>query len=164
MPNGELLIINTLKVYQQVFANISVVVREDDHALISTLANQQIICLLNSNAEQGLSQSIVTAVNQLDASDAYLIVLADMPYVAINTIKAIADRACSEKIIIPRSDSKNGNPICIGNKFRQNLLCLSGDVGAKNLIQANPGSLEYLDCHDDGIHHDIDRLSDIRVS
>ena len=168
MPNGKPMIINTIQVYQQVFADITVLVREDHAELISILSNlsmenQNVNTLINLEAHQGLSQSIVAGVKLKPTELGYVIGLADMPYLTENTLSSIAAKAHPNKIVIPRRNKKNGHPVFIGAKFRSQLLTLKGDIGAKELIQENPSSVEYVDCDDSGIHHDIDTLADIRA-
>jgi len=165
MPNGKPMIINTLAVYQALNINITVVIRAGDESLAAALDSSGVEVLENHNADQGLSQSIVAGVQQSAQSRAWLVGLADMPYVLTDTLASLVKRAKSDRITIPRSRRngvlKTGNPICIGSVFKTHLLRLTGDVGAKNMINQYRESIEYVDCDDQGIYQDIDQLSDI---
>ncbi len=165
MPNGKPMIINTLELYRGIGVDITVVIQAGDHDLAAVLKPRDVALLENQNATVGLSQSIVKGVEHQSESRAWLIALADMPYVSPNTLASIVKLASPERIVIPRSITKGvvrlGNPVCIGHAFKAHLLQLSGDLGAKNLIKQNQSSIDYVDCDDHGIHHDIDRFSDI---
>ncbi len=165
MPNGKPMIINTLELYQSTGIDITVVIQAGDRDLAAVLRSSGAAVLENQSATLGLSQSIVKGVEQSPESMAWLIGLADMPYVSPNTLASLIRLADSDRIIIPRSNTNGvyrlGNPVCIGHAFKAHLLQLSGDIGAKNLIKQNAPSIDFLDCDDQGIHHDIDRPSDI---
>jgi len=165
MPNGKPMIVNTLELYQGIGIDITVVIQAGDKDLAAVLEPSGVAILENRNASLGLSQSIVKGVEHSAESRAWLIALADMPYVSPKTLASLIKLAASERIIMPRSNTngvyRSGNPVCIGRAFKADLLQLSGDVGAKNLIKQNASAVDYLDCDDQGIHHDIDRPSDI---
>lgn len=165
MPNGKPMIVNTLALYQGLGIGITVVIHAGDSDLASVLKPYNVDILENENAAQGLSQSIVKGVGQRPDNLAWLVALADMPYVSPNTLNSIIKLAAPERIVLPRSIKNGvwraGNPVCIGRTFKNQLLHLSGDVGAKNLIKQNPRSVDYVDIDDPGIHQDIDRLGDI---
>lgn len=165
MPDGKPMIVNTLELYHDLGIGITVVIQAGDSDLAAVLKSCSVAIVENQNATLGLSQSIVKGVQQSSESRAWLIGLADMPYVSPKTLASIIGLAAPERIVIPRSIKNGvkraGNPVCIGHAFEAHLLQLSGDVGAKNLIKRNTSSIDYVDCDDQGIHQDIDKLSDI---
>ncbi|HEY7776275.1 MAG TPA: nucleotidyltransferase family protein, partial [Kineobactrum sp.] len=56
---------------------------------------------------------------------------------------------------------RRGHPVAFGRAWFGALASLSGDRGARALIQANPGKCRELAVADPGILLDIDRPSDL---
>lgn len=161
LEGGRPILAKTIAIYAQVFEQVNVVVREGDHALINLAEKECAVCIANPHAENGLSQSIIAGVNAIMPSRAWLFALGDMPYLSANTVDGLADQATHENIVIPRTITGNGNPVIFGTRFRAELLELTGDMGAKPVVLRHPGSVQYYDCNDVGVHHDIDQPSDI---
>lgn len=116
------------------------------------------------DADAGMAYSIRTGLENLPATaDAFLIVLADMPFVRVETIRAIYD-ALSEgaQIVVPSFAGKRGNPVGFSRYFAAQLLSLSGDRGARQLLQTCAVTELALD--DPGILQDIDHPEDINAS
>jgi molybdenum cofactor cytidylyltransferase len=161
LDHGISILAKTIAIYQAVFDRVHVVVKHNDNLVIELVEGKDAICIKNTKSEQGLSQSIIAGVNDTSPHKAWLLALGDMPYVSDNTIASLVQRASSTKIVVPRTRRGNGNPIVFGANFNQQLLSLSGDVGARNLFARNAQHIRFYDCQDQGIHHDIDRISDI---
>jgi molybdenum cofactor cytidylyltransferase len=151
----------TITIYQAIFDQVHVVVKHDDKAVIELAEGQGASCIKNIKSDLGLSQSIIAGVKGTSPSKALLIALGDMPYVSVETICSLAQRASLTEIIVPRTGRGNGNPIVFGVHFHQQLLALTGDMGAKPLLKRNASHIKFYDCQDQGIHVDIDRISDI---
>ena len=151
----------TIAIYLQVFDKVSVVVREADRAIIRLVENQGACFIANTEADKGLSQSIIAGVNATSPSRAWLIALGDMPYVSRRTVQAIASQVSADNIVVPRSKLGNGNPVAMGTMFKSELLDLRGDVGAKPLLKQHINRVQFYDCDDHGIHQDIDQPHDI---
>ncbi len=161
LDDGNRILAKTMGVYAQVFEQVNVVVRAGDHALISLVEELGGVCILNSRFEDGLSQSIIAGVKNCGPARAWLLALGDMPYVSAKTVEGLVEQATSESIVVPRTSAGNGNPIIFGTKFSPELLALTGDLGAKPVVMRHPDCVQFYDCKDTGVHHDIDQLSDI---
>ncbi len=115
------------------------------------------------DADAGMAYSIRTGLENLPATaDAFLIVLADMPFVRVETICAIYD-ALSEgaEIVVPSFAGHRGNPVGFSRQYAAQLLNLSGDRGARQLLQTCAVTELALD--DPGILQDIDHPEDIKA-
>ena len=161
LDEGMSILAKTIGIYAPVFDQVHVVVRHDETLLIEVVEREGASCIKNSNAEQGLSQSIVAGVGALASSTSWLFALGDMPYISSATIRALLQRASATSIVVPRSRRGNGNPIIFGADFKHQLLALTGDVGGKALLKSHAKQVQFYACDDHGIHHDIDRVSDI---
>ncbi|MFT6406823.1 MAG: molybdenum cofactor cytidylyltransferase [Arenicella sp.] len=161
LEEGISILTQTIRIYAAVFDQVHVVVRFDDKLAIELVRREGAICIENLNPEHGISQSIVAGVDALAPSTAWLFALGDMPYVLPTTVRSLLLSAAVESIVVPRTSRGIGNPIVFGADFKSALLGLTGDVGAKPLLKRHAQQIRFYDCEDDGIHHDIDRISDI---
>ena len=86
-----------------------------------------------------------------------------MPNVKPQTVRAI-DYALSTQggIVVPYFHSERGHPVAFGEVFREELLALQGDSGAKAVLQAHPDKVHRLQVNDPGIVQDIDTPEDLQ--
>ena len=113
------------------------------------------------DAARGMAASLVHGVRySLPAAQAWIIGLADMPYVERATIAAL--RAAVEggaAIAAPVCGGRRGNPVAFSVAHLAELLALEGDQGARAIVQAH--FVTELEVHDPGIFQDIDTASDL---
>ena len=98
----------------------------------------------NPDYADGLSTSIkagIKAATELDPPvDAAVILLGDMPLITADLINRLIDArdpADDKFICVPVVGKKRGNPVLWDASFFNDLLNLSGDVGAKTLMAQN---------------------------
>ena len=113
------------------------------------------------DAERGMAASLVHGLrHSLPAAQAWIIALADMPYVEPATIAALRDAL--EKgapIAAPVHAARRGNPVAFGVAHLAELLALEGDHGARALLTTH--FVTDIDVHDPGIFRDIDTVADL---
>jgi molybdenum cofactor cytidylyltransferase len=164
LENGLSILQNTVERYTDVFENVSVVVQAGDSVLRNMLADQPVEIVENSNAQSGLSQSIVAGVQSLSNEYGCLIGLGDMPFVSRETLKSMhqqMQKGVANRIIAPVMNDRIGNPVAFGSAYREALLSLIGDEGAKSIVQKNMDSVVKVEVKDNGIFRDIDTLQDL---
>jgi molybdenum cofactor cytidylyltransferase len=116
--------------------------------------------IVNSHADQGMGSSIACGVAASSGANGWLIALADMPYVSVETIKAVAVRLNGgAAIVAPLYQQQRGHPVAFAGQFRQELLALNQDSGAKDIIRRHKHRLELINSDDEGVIIDIDRNS-----
>ncbi len=161
LPDGISVIAKTIRLYKQVFNQVYVVIRNDDHELMKLVEQESANCILNSRAEQGLSQSVIAGVRATAPKTAWLCGLADMPYLSSNTVKSIAESVKSSSIVVPKTLNGIGNPVALGVHFKDELLGLDGDIGAKPIVNRHSDLVRFHHTNDEGVHQDIDTMDDI---
>jgi molybdenum cofactor cytidylyltransferase len=104
-----------------------------------------------------MGASLAWGVAQTRAADGWLVALADMPFIAPSTLRAVTT-AVREPLGIaaPLYGGRRGHPVAFGRGHGAALSRLSGDAGARALLQAHAGSLLLLPCDDPGVLQDID--------
>jgi molybdenum cofactor cytidylyltransferase len=113
-------------------------------------------------AAEGMGASLACAAKAAGEADGYLIALADMPFVRPTTIAAVRDAlAAGAPLAAPYFRSRRGHPVAIAGRFRDQLLALGGDEGAKKLINSNEQKLVKIPVGDPGVIRDIDTPGDL---
>ena len=114
------------------------------------------------DADSGMAASLTHAIRYSLPSNpqAWLVALGDMPYVDPATLRRLAETlAAGAGIAAPVLDGRRGNPVGFGAVHLDALLALSGDAGARRLLQAFPVTEVPVD--DPGIFRDIDLPGDL---
>lgn len=114
--------------------------------------------VLNEYATQGIGSSIACGVRASQHASGWLIALADMPYIKPATIRQLAEElANGATIVAPQFGQQRGHPVGFAQRFRQQLLGLHDDVGARQVIHDYHEQLVLLRCDDPAVVTDIDR-------
>ena len=133
-----------------------VVVGHQSSEIKNLVQSDDIQCVENEQWETGMASSIVAGISQLKQFDGFLILLGDMPLVTPKLINEIIFHGSADKIVIPIKDGLHGNPVFFGSKFRDELLTLYGDSGAKKVIQDNLSSMIKIEIQSNTIFKDYD--------
>lgn len=147
--------------------SVSVVLKKDDRDILPQLlgkfsSDPRVLPLLLDHPDAGIGSNLARAVTHLPAGCAgALVMLADMPYVQAQTIQAVVDFFDESKIIAPvfiDSDGmeRRGHPVLFARQFFQELGLLTGDNGARSVLQRHAGLVTDLPVLDAGILRDID--------
>jgi molybdenum cofactor cytidylyltransferase len=131
-------------------------------ALLKYTLNMDIRLVYNDKAYLGQSESIKLGVLNASKNSDYLFLLGDQPFIISGILDKIIDEHNSnkEKIIVPYFNEKRGNPVLFPNKFRNELLSLSGDEGARNIIYKNKDEIKKVQFKNTMYNIDIDNIED----
>ena len=79
-----------------------------------------------------------------------------------DTIKLVV-QALTEgaAIAAPAYRGERGHPVGFSAQFRNELAALSGDSGARAILERHQDKIRLIDCDDPGVLFDIDRRTDI---
>ncbi|HYR71742.1 MAG TPA: nucleotidyltransferase family protein [Candidatus Acidoferrum sp.] len=139
-----------------------VVTGPDVEPIEAALAGLEAQIAVNPAPEEGQASSLRAGIAALPASvDAVLIALGDQPSLAPSIIPALlAARRTSPKLIVaPRYRDGQGNPVLFKREIFPELLRLTGDQGARPIIQKEPARVEWVDL-DLPMPPDVDTLDD----
>ncbi len=95
--------------------------------------------------------------------DGMLVVLGDMPLVRTATIDrliAAFEAADGTPVIAPVRDGRRGNPVLWHRSHRNALMGLSGDAGARGILERHP-DLRLVETDDPGVLIDVDTESSL---
>ena len=114
------------------------------------------------NAAQGMGVSLAAGVRASGDADGWVVALADMPFVSVETIRRIA--AALEEgaaIAAPSCGGERGHPVGFARRFRDDLLGLKGDEGARHILKAHPDWITLYETADRGVLRDVDVPGDL---
>lgn len=139
-----------------------VVINEQLIPFTAQLEQMGLRVVVNEQAEQGMGSSIARGVSaSQDASD-WLIMLADMPYLKTETIMLLADKLeYGAKIVAPIYNNQRGHPVGFDQCYKNELLALNKDSGARQVIKNHQSQLELVTVNDAGAIMDVDHASDV---
>jgi molybdenum cofactor cytidylyltransferase len=143
--------------------DVVAVVRTGDDALAAAFAREGAWVVVAERAAEGMGASLAAGIAAAGAADGYVVALADMPWVAPATIRAIVEALRSgASIAAPRHLGKRGHPVGFAAAHRDELLALSGDSGARTIVEANASLVDFVDVDDAGVLADVDVPADLR--
>ncbi len=119
----------------------------------------------NASFDDGMSTSIRAGLEALPADcDGALILLGDMPGVERRDIEALIASFAKrgrDAICIPVREGRRGNPVLWGATYFPEMMRLSGDAGAKQLIAKHPEQVIEVTVASNGIFADVDTPADL---
>ena len=119
----------------------------------------------NPNFAEGMASSIRAGVEAAVGEKGYLFALGDMPKIAGKTMLKVAEALESrETIAVPVSNGRRGHPVAIGSAYRDALLALTGDRGARPVLKKNAASVVEIPVEDEGIFVDVDTQESYRAA
>lgn len=120
----------------------------------------------NEHYLYGLASSIRTGIGALpEEADGAMICLADMPSLTtsvIDTLVQVFRKLGAERIVYPRrTDGTQGNPVIWPRAYFDKLMSLTGDAGAKEVLEKNIDDAEGLKVTAEKMLDDIDTPDDL---
>ena len=128
--------------------SVWVVTGPDVEPIEAALAGFEVQIVVNPAPEEGQAGSLRAGIAALPAAvDAVLIALGDQPSLAPSIIPALlaARRTTPKLIVAPRYRDGQGNPVLFKREIFPELLRLTGDQGARPIIQKEPARVEWVD-------------------
>lgn len=157
LPDGAPMVISAAKVFKASIAHPIAIVNNLSSEVAVCLAQEGFGLVDNPNCESGIGTSIARGIQYFEAADAWVIALGDMPYIHTSTIDKIKKYLnTGNKIVAPCYQGKRGHPVGFASDYKNELLALHSDVGAKDIIKKHKNEVKYVDVDDEGILIDID--------
>jgi molybdenum cofactor cytidylyltransferase len=111
-----------------------------------------------------MGASLACAVAASAAARGWVVTLADMPWIRPSTIHRVArEIEAGARIAAPRYHARRGHPVGFAAEWRERLLELDGDTGAREFVTDGHARVELIDVDDPGVVADIDTPADLRA-
>ena len=157
-PLGVRALINLAACVDRVVA----VVRASDQALAEALSDNGAEVTFCPYAALGMGQSLAWAIRATPLAKAWVIALADMPWIEVATIQRIADALeRGAELVAASYEGVRGHPVGFSRRYYGELAGLSGDEGAKAIVRAHERELQLIETDDAGVSRDIDTPADL---
>jgi molybdenum cofactor cytidylyltransferase len=146
---------------------IVVVTGHQDDRVRAALSDRPVRFVHNPDYAAGMSTSVRAGVAALgrDVAGA-LICLGDMPRVQPSHIESLLgafDPEDGRAVVVPTYQGRRGNPVLWAARYFRELQELTGDVGARALLQRHADAVCAVPMPDDGVTIDVDTAEDLRA-
>lgn len=160
---------HSLLPWLEAFGQTTVVVRPESQALrsavetaLGTSRSAAISWLVCADAAQGMAGSLACGVHANRNAGGWLIGLADMPALPADAIVGVRTALLDGANLAAAScDGRRGHPVGFAEHYREELLQLQGDKGARRLLERDRFIVEHINIQNDGIFADIDTPDDL---
>jgi molybdenum cofactor cytidylyltransferase len=149
---------------------VVVVTGHEAGAVTGALAGLDVRFAHNPDHAEGMSTSLRVGLAAAGSVDAALICLGDMPRLRPAHFDAVIEAfrgGDPTEIVVPTFDRKRGNPVLWPRRYFAEIAALSGDVGARALIDRHADQLRLVSIDDPAILVDVDTpaaLAELRRS
>jgi molybdenum cofactor cytidylyltransferase len=145
--------------------DIIAVVRQRSDEVGRTLRDLSVHIVENAEHAQGIATSIRAGVGAVaPACAGALVLLADMPLIAARHIVQLTTAFVAAKsnstIVVPFYRGQRGNPVLWGRDHFSELMHLSGDIGARALLERHVHCVVRVEMTDDAVLVDVDSPQD----
>jgi molybdenum cofactor cytidylyltransferase len=155
----------------QAFAHITVVVRPGSgklsRAVIASLSPNKaagLHWLECRHAARGMGASLAYGVSATHGAAGWMIGLADMPAVPAAAITGVRNALLAGADLAAAScNGRRGHPVGFASRYRDELLALQEDKGARDLLVRDKSNLVEVEIASDGITADIDFPANLRL-
>lgn len=157
LPDGTPLLAAALKNAQHAFARVCVVLRtSDDPQRLGVPPGVEVIYC--AEAESGMGHSLAAGICHLQGqpASAIALLLGDMPWISPETYRRLMAQAAAQYIVFPLLEGKRGHPVLFGRRFWPQLAQLTGDAGARSLLNEHLQACIAVPVDDPGVLRDVD--------
>ncbi|OGT06055.1 MAG: hypothetical protein A2143_01500 [Gallionellales bacterium RBG_16_57_15] len=161
---------HSLLPWLETFGHITVVIKPGAETFCSAVETAlgaskaaQILWFVCADAAQGMAASLVCGVRANLGAAGWLIGLADMPAVPVAAIAGVRNALLTgAALAAPSLAGRRGHPAGFASHYRDELLALQGDNGARRLLERDISHVTEIKIDDAGIFADIDVPGDLK--
>ncbi|MBP8132730.1 MAG: nucleotidyltransferase family protein [Zoogloea sp.] len=141
------------------------VLRPEQTTLAALLIAEGLEVVICPEASAGMGHSLAAGVAASLGAAGWLVALADMPFVQVATLRSVADALnAGAALAAPFHNGQRGHPVAFAARWRDELLVLTGDEGARAVVGNNRGLLSRIDTADAGVLRDVDTPQDLALA
>ena len=131
-------------------------------ATLSGITDERLELIGNGRYSEGMGTSLARGAQAcLWGTNAIVVALGDAPFFSTDDVKALLDaHAGGAAIAVPVFQGRRGHPVVLDGSFREELEGLTGDTGARQILERESASVVEVELSDDGFLVDIDDPDD----
>lgn len=158
LADGRSLLAASLALPCAVLDEVLVVLRGDDDPVTLTLpaSARWLSC---EQSALGMGHSLAAGVrhlNEVSRADAVAVFLGDMPWLNEASLRALLAETGPDRIVLPVFEGQRGHPVIFGRRFWPELMQLTGDSGARQVLMVHPQAHRSVVLDDPGLVNDVD--------
>ena len=134
-------------------------------ALGEKLRHAKLQIEVNPQFQKGQSHSLKVGLSRvIDTSPAVMFLLADQPLVDAETINCLLDKfwSADKDIGVPTYRGKRGTPSIFRKNFYPQIMKITGDTGARQIIREHPDRVLEIEIKDPRLFLDVDTAEDLK--
>ena len=114
--------------------------------------HKKIRFVFNKDFESGMASSIKVGLNNLsNNTEAFFICLGDMPMINSDIYNQLIKCSGQKDVIVPTYNKQQGNPVLFNKSMKEKIMSISGDVGAKKILELNKNKTLSLEVNNQGV-------------
>ena len=162
LPDGQPIALAAARNLQPACDRLLVVLRPGDTALADLFMVEGFAVVVCYDANAGMGHSLAAGVRANPEAGAWVVALADMPYIQSISHHAVAARLrAGASLVATTFRGRRGHPVGFAGRWRDQLSVLTGDRGGKVILEQHPDALNLVEIDDPGVVRDIDRPEDL---
>ena len=162
LPDGTPVAVAACRTLLSGVGSVFAVVRPEQDQLADALLAEGAELGVCVAAVEGIGASLAFGVRNTCDAGGWLVALADMPWIRVETIRRIAaELACGPACVAPVYGGRRGHPVGFGRILGSELKRLGGDAGARSILARQPDGIHGIEVDDPGVLMDIDEPGDI---
>nr|WP_289539036.1 nucleotidyltransferase family protein [Pseudomonas sp. SO81] len=161
--DGTTLLSASLRLPSQYLEEVWLVLRPDDDPRDLNLPHA-VRVIQDPATARGMGHSLAvgaTQITRLSAADSLAVFLGDMPGIKSSSLMLLLSNAASDRITVPTYNGSRGHPVLFGRVFWCHLSALTGDQGARSVLNRFAESVHLVETGDPGILSDVDSIQDL---
>jgi molybdenum cofactor cytidylyltransferase len=120
--------------------------------------------LHNPGYRDGMGTSLAAGVRALGGCSGVFVILADMPRVPRSAFQILAAALETEGIALPVFEGRRGHPVLFSAAYRDGLMQVTGDTGARALLAAHADAVREVEIASPGVLFDCDTEADFAAA
>jgi molybdenum cofactor cytidylyltransferase len=149
-----------IRVFSRVSKPVIVVVGQHADQIRSGIERgHEVLFAVNPDPDRGMLSSLQCGLAMVPGdADAAMFLPVDHPQMALETVQRIAERFRRDRapVTVPVYLGQHGHPVCIARPLIEELLALSPDAKASDVIHRHVERTSYVDVLDRGVVTDVD--------
>ena len=165
LPDGLPIALTAARNLQAACDRLLVVLRPGDTALANLVAAEGFAVVVCQDADAGMGHSLAAGIRASLEAGAWVVALADMPYIQSTSHHAVAARLrAGDSLVATKFQSRRGHPVGFSGRWFDQLSVLTGDQGGKAILEQHPAEVNLVEIEDPGVVRDIDRPEDLDIA
>lgn len=170
LPDGHPVAWHSARAMLSALPETYAIVRTDDDPVAEVFRAAGCHVVAVPDARHGMGHALAGAIAATpQPASGWIIGLADMPWITPATMQAMAaSLACgtgtppqATRIVVPRYHGERGHPVGFAASHGPALCALTGDEGARMLLQQHP--VTWMEIDDPGVLRDVDTPTDLHA-